>query len=137
MTASISRPSHWVPLVVLLMLAAVPFVAQATDQTFYIAFFARIIIYAIAACALNIALGYGGLVSFGHSLFLGIGGYAVTADAQAKQQVHPAVADAVERRETRATATNSSSSPSSREPPIAARTARPKDPVYWNALAAK
>lgn len=77
MTASLARPSHWVPLLVLIMLAGVPFVAQATDQTFYIAFFARIIIYAIAACALNIALGYGGLVSFGHSLFLGIGGYAV------------------------------------------------------------
>jgi branched-chain amino acid transport system permease protein len=62
---------------VLMLLAAVPFVAQATGQQFYVAFFARIIIYAIAACALNIALGYGGLVSFGHSLFLGLGAYAV------------------------------------------------------------
>jgi branched-chain amino acid transport system permease protein len=73
----ISRPSAWVPLLVLVLLACVPFIAQATGQQFYVAFFARIIIYAIAACALNIALGYGGLVSFGHSLFLGIGGYAV------------------------------------------------------------
>lgn len=73
----ISRPSAWVPLLVLMLLAAVPFVAQATGQQFYVAFFARIIIYAIAACALNIALGYGGLVSFGHSLFLGLGAYAV------------------------------------------------------------
>jgi len=77
MTPLISRPSAWVPLLVLLLLATVPFVAQATGQHFYVAFFARIIIYAIAACALNIALGYGGLVSFGHSLFLGLGGYAV------------------------------------------------------------
>jgi branched-chain amino acid transport system permease protein len=76
-----SRPSIWVPLLVLLLLASVPLVAQATGETFYIAFFARIIIYAIAACALNIALGYGGLVSFGHSLFLGLGSYAVGLSA--------------------------------------------------------
>lgn len=77
MTQLLSRPSTWVPLLVLLLLATVPFVAQATGQPFYVAFFARIIIYAIAACALNMALGYGGLVSFGHSLFLGLGAYAV------------------------------------------------------------
>ncbi|MDR7306255.1 branched-chain amino acid ABC transporter permease [Rhodoferax saidenbachensis] len=72
-----SRPGTWVPLLVLLALASVPFVAQAISQPFYVAFFARIIIYAIAACALNIALGFSGLVSFGHSLFLGLGAYAV------------------------------------------------------------
>jgi branched-chain amino acid transport system permease protein len=77
MNQLLSRPSTWVPLLVLLLLASVPFVAQATGQQFYVAFFARIIIYAIAACALNMALGYGGLVSFGHSLFLGLGTYAV------------------------------------------------------------
>jgi branched-chain amino acid transport system permease protein len=77
MTSLFLRPSTWVPLLVLVLLASVPFVAQLTGQQFYVAFFARIIIYAIAACALNIALGYGGLVSFGHSLFLGIGAYAV------------------------------------------------------------
>ena len=65
------------PLTVLVLLALVPWVSQATAQPFYTAFFARIVIYAIAACALNIALGFGGLVSFGHSLFLGIGAYAV------------------------------------------------------------
>jgi branched-chain amino acid transport system permease protein len=77
MTPLLARPSTWVPLLVLLLLAALPVVAQAVGQAFYIAFFARIIIYAIAACALNIALGYGGLLSFGHSLFLGVGAYAV------------------------------------------------------------
>lgn len=77
MASVLSRPSTWVPLLVLALLAAVPFVAHAFDETFYVAFFARIIIYAIAACALNIALGYGGLVSFGHSLFFGLGAYAV------------------------------------------------------------
>ena len=37
MTTLLSRPSTWVPLLVLLLLASVPFVAEATGQTFYIA----------------------------------------------------------------------------------------------------
>lgn len=72
-----SKPSSAIPLAIFAVLAALPFVAIALDQSFYVAFFARILVYAIAASALNLALGYGGLVSFGHSLFLGIGGYAV------------------------------------------------------------
>ena len=66
-----------VPMLLLAGLALVPFVATAAGQPFWIAFFARIIIYAIAASALNLALGYGGLVSFGHALFLGLGAYSV------------------------------------------------------------
>ena len=31
---------------------------------------------ALAGVGLNLALGYGGLVSFGHAAFFGIGGYA-------------------------------------------------------------
>lgn len=61
--------------------AAVPFVATAIEQPFWISFFARILIYAIAASALNLALGYGGLVSFGHALFMGLGSYAVALPA--------------------------------------------------------
>jgi branched-chain amino acid transport system permease protein len=77
MISDLLRPSTWVPLLLLCGLALVPFVATALEQPFWIAFFARIVIYAIAASALNLALGYGGLVSFGHALFLGIGSYAV------------------------------------------------------------
>lgn len=62
-------------------LAAVPFVANAIAQPFWVSFFARIVIYAIAASALNLALGYGGLVSFGHALFIGLGSYAVALPA--------------------------------------------------------
>jgi branched-chain amino acid transport system permease protein len=75
------RPSVLVPLVVLAALAVLPAVAAAVEQPFYVAFFARIIIYAIAASALNLALGYGGLVSFGHALFLGLGAYSVALPA--------------------------------------------------------
>jgi len=75
--ANLARPGTWVPISLLAGLALVPFVATAAGQPFWIAFFTRIVIYAIAASALNLALGYGGLVSFGHALFLGLGGYAV------------------------------------------------------------
>lgn len=71
------QPSRWVPLLLMAALAAVPFVAQAIDQPFYIALVARMLVYAVAASALNLALGYGGLVGFGHALFFGIGSYAV------------------------------------------------------------
>ena len=71
------QPSRWIPLLLLASLAAVPALATGLEQPFWIAFFARILIYAVAATALNLALGYGGLVSFGHALFLGIGAYAV------------------------------------------------------------
>jgi branched-chain amino acid transport system permease protein len=37
----------------------------------------RILIFALAAASLNLVLGYGGLVSFGHALYLGIGAYVV------------------------------------------------------------
>lgn len=76
-TDILKRPGTLVPLALLALLAAVPFAATAAEQPFWIAFFARIMIYAIAASALNLALGLGGLVSFGHALFLGIGAYAV------------------------------------------------------------
>ncbi|MBK6715727.1 MAG: branched-chain amino acid ABC transporter permease [Burkholderiales bacterium] len=75
------RPSRWIPLLLLLALAGVPTVAAGMEQPFWTAFFARILIYAIAASALNLALGYGGLVSFGHALFLGVGAYAVGLSA--------------------------------------------------------
>jgi branched-chain amino acid transport system permease protein len=77
MTLNPNRPAAVLPLLLFVALAAVPFVAGALGQPFWTPFFARILIYAIAATALNLALGYGGLVSFGHALFLGLGSYAV------------------------------------------------------------
>jgi branched-chain amino acid transport system permease protein len=79
--SSLSRPATCVPLLILAALACVPFAAALADQPFYVAFFARILIYAIAASALNLALGFGGLVSLGHALFLGIGAYSVAIPA--------------------------------------------------------
>jgi len=61
----------------MLALAAVPPVAAALSQPFYLDLFTRIMIFAIAALSLDLILGYGGMVSFGHAAYLGIGAYAV------------------------------------------------------------
>jgi len=61
----------------LLLLAAVPPVAALLNQPFYLDLLRRIMIFAIAALSLNLILGYGGMISFGHAAYLGIGAYAV------------------------------------------------------------
>jgi branched-chain amino acid transport system permease protein len=73
--------TYVVPLLLLVFLATVPLLSYWLDEPFYVALFARFVIYAIAATALNLALGYGGMVSFGHALFLGIGTYCVAIPA--------------------------------------------------------
>jgi branched-chain amino acid transport system permease protein len=65
MNHSLLRPSTLVPALLMLLLAAVPLVSSALAQPFWTSFFARILIYAIAASA----------------LFLGIGAYAVALPA--------------------------------------------------------
>lgn len=72
------RPSLMLPALVVLLLIVVPIAATLSSQTFYIALFARMVIYALAASALNLALGYGGLIGFGHALFIGLGAYSVS-----------------------------------------------------------
>ena len=58
-------------------LAAVPAIATTIGGPFYITLALRMLIFALAAASLNLLLGYGGLVSFGHALYLGIGAYVV------------------------------------------------------------
>ena len=71
------KPRDLALLALLLLLAAVPPLATAFDQPFYLDLVRRIMIFAIAALSLNLILGYGGMVSFGHAAYLGIGAYAV------------------------------------------------------------
>jgi len=52
-----------------------PLAMQAADNLFYVSFASRVMIYAIAATSLNLALGYGGMISFGHAAFVGTGAY--------------------------------------------------------------
>lgn len=70
-------PERLVNWVVLLGLLAVPLWALVVDEPFTITLVTRAVILAIAAVGLNIALGIGGLVSLGHAVFFGIGGYAM------------------------------------------------------------
>lgn len=63
-------------IVLIALLPAVVFAAQASGQMFYITLATRVAILALAATGLNLVLGLGGLVSFGHAAFFGIGGYA-------------------------------------------------------------
>lgn len=61
----------------LVFLALLPAYVVATGQFFPLTLFTRVVILALAATSLNLILGYGGMVSFGHAAYLGIGGYAV------------------------------------------------------------
>jgi branched-chain amino acid transport system permease protein len=70
-------PRNVVVAFLLVLLAAVPIYAAWTGNAFLVTLFTRIIILGMAATTLNLILGYGGMVSFGHAVYLGIGGYAV------------------------------------------------------------
>jgi branched-chain amino acid transport system permease protein len=61
----------------LLFLALLPVYAAASGNNFLLILFTRIIILALAATSLNLILGYGGMVSFGHAVYLGAGAYVV------------------------------------------------------------
>jgi branched-chain amino acid transport system permease protein len=68
---------RWITLAVLAAAIAFPLVARPLEWDFYIGFASRIMIYALAATSLNLVLGYGGMVSFGHAAFVGAGAYTV------------------------------------------------------------
>ncbi len=69
--------SGWVTLGIVLALGILPPVFLWSGQAFYMDLATRLIILAIAAVSLNLILGFGGLVSFGHAAFIGIGAYCV------------------------------------------------------------
>ena len=63
---------------VIAVLAAllVPLVLRALGLEYYVSTAGRIAVFAIAATSLNLVLGYGGMISFGHAAFFGLGAYA-------------------------------------------------------------
>ena len=77
MIAALATRRGLLTVLLLLVLAVLPLLTQAFDQRYLLSIGTRIVIWAIAAVSLNMILGYGGLVSFGHAVFFGIGGYAV------------------------------------------------------------
>jgi branched-chain amino acid transport system permease protein len=76
MSASLT-PRNIVIAGLLIALALLPAYVAAGGSAFVLTLFTRILILAIAATSLNLIMGYGGMVSFGHAAFIGIGGYAV------------------------------------------------------------
>lgn len=70
-----SRLLLWLP--VFACAIALPFVLRAYGLDFYTSMVSRMLVYGLAAVSLNLILGYGGLVSFGHAAFVGVGAYTV------------------------------------------------------------
>jgi branched-chain amino acid transport system permease protein len=62
---------------VLAALALIPVYCHLSGKFFLMSLFTRITILALAAVSLNLIMGFGGMVSFGHAAYIGIGGYAV------------------------------------------------------------
>jgi len=65
-------------IVLLLVALAFPFAMQSIDQVYYVTMASRILVYALAATSLNLVLGYGGMISFGHAAFVGAGAYTAS-----------------------------------------------------------
>jgi branched-chain amino acid transport system permease protein len=63
---------RYAPLAVLALALAFPL---GVHESYYLSFASRIFVYALAATSLNLALGYGGMISFGHAAFVGTGAY--------------------------------------------------------------
>ena len=77
MLATMRTPRGLFTVALLLVFALLPLLTEAFGQRYLLSVGTRIVIWSIAAVSLNMILGYGGLVSFGHAAFFGIGGYAV------------------------------------------------------------
>ncbi|MFT7441069.1 MAG: branched-chain amino acid transport system permease protein, partial [Sulfitobacter sp.] len=76
-------------IVLFAILPVTALVAFALDEPFIITLATKAAILALAGVGLNIALGLGGLVSFGHAAFFGLGGYAMGILASHAQSYTP------------------------------------------------
>ena len=70
-------PPATLPAGIFLILALLPFVALLTGGSYLLSLASRVMIFAIAAVSLDVLVGYGALISFGHAAFVGLGAYAV------------------------------------------------------------
>lgn len=76
-------------ILILGLLILVPLWAYVSDEPFTITLATRAVILALAGVGLNLALGQGGLVSFGHAAYFGMGGYAMGVLASHAQNYDP------------------------------------------------
>ena len=65
------------PAVLFMAFALLPLLASLSAEKYLLDVGARIMVFAVAAVALDLLVGYGGLISFGHAAFIGLGAYAV------------------------------------------------------------
>jgi branched-chain amino acid transport system permease protein len=65
------------PGLIFVAFALVPLFAALTAQQYLLDLAARMMVFAVAAIALDLVVGYGGLISLGHAAFVGLGAYAV------------------------------------------------------------
>ena len=63
---------RYAPIAIIVLALAFPLVVA---EAYYLSFASRILVYALAATSLNLVLGYGGMISFGHAAFVGTGAY--------------------------------------------------------------
>lgn len=69
--------SGWVTLIGLVALAILPLIAHFSGHSFYLDIATRLVCLSIVVASLNLILGYGGMISFGHAAYVGIGAYSV------------------------------------------------------------
>jgi ABC-type branched-subunit amino acid transport system permease subunit len=72
-------PRNAFTIALLVLLGLLPLYSSLTGDTFLVTLFTRVLILSIAAVSLNLIMGYGGMVSFGHAVYLGIGGCGIGA----------------------------------------------------------
>jgi branched-chain amino acid transport system permease protein len=65
------------PVAIFLVFAVVPLFAAFNAEAYVLGLVTRVMVFAIAALALDLLIGYGALVSFGHAAFIGLGAYAI------------------------------------------------------------
>ncbi len=80
---------RWINAGLLAGLGLVALWAWAAGAPFTVTLATKVAILALAAAGLNLALGIGGLVSLGHAVFFGIGGYAMGVLASHAQAYDP------------------------------------------------
>ena len=76
-------------LLTLSLFVLIPAWAYLADEPFTITLMTRAVIFALAAVGLNVILGIGGFVSFGHAAFFGLGGYVMGILAWHAQSYSP------------------------------------------------
>ena len=63
--------------VIMVFFALVPLYAWLANDIYVLTYFGRMLAFALAALGLNLVLGFGGMASLGHAMYIGFGAYTV------------------------------------------------------------